>query len=146
HGPQVPDAALRHRLKTGTAPDGSQSAGHWAATRCRSFRVMARSREAVWDFVKRGLKIDPRFGPGVHGNPSESRSLVTVEHGRGTSRGVFSTSPPTVVPRPNSPGRAVNRYGQAIESTEYLTRPQAVAVWEDGRWQIVQHFPGVKDF
>ena len=146
HGPQVPDAALRHRLKTGTAPDGSQSAGHWAATRFRSFRVMARSREAVWDFVNRGLKIDPRFGPGVRGNPSKPPFLITVEHGRGTSRGVFSTARPTAVPRPNAPGRTLKSYGQAIDSAEYLTRTQATVVWEEARWQIKQHFPGVRDF
>ncbi len=111
-----------------------QGRGAWG----RSRQVREPGSEGLPTYSLQQAHITPQ--------PTAQHTLRSNEHGRGTSRGVFSSSPPTVVPRPNSPGRTVNSYGQAIDSAEYLTRTQAKVVWEDGRWQIVQHFPGVKDF
>ncbi|MCB9649372.1 MAG: hypothetical protein H6730_22625 [Deltaproteobacteria bacterium] len=146
HGPQISDAAIVERLRTGVAADGTQGMGHWASTRFRSFRVMERSREAAWKGLMEVEKVDPRFGPGVGGNPLDGEFTIIVEHGKEVSRGVYSAAAPTSIPHPTKSWQTVRVYGQHVDSGPAITRTQATFAWEGGRWKVVQHFPGVKDF
>lgn len=146
HGPHISEAQLRKRLATAIAPDGVQGNGHWASTKFRSFRVMLRSRLAAFEGLKKVKNIDIRFGPGQGGNLPDPSYLITVEHGRDVSRGVFSAEAPVHLPKPGVgvEGQTFRSYRNAVDSTGYITRTQAKIVWEEGRWKVVQHFPGVE--
>ncbi len=146
HGPHITAAQLRKRLAEGIAPDGVQGNGHWAATKFRSFRVMLRSRRAAFEGLKQVKKIDVRFGPGQGGNSAHPSYLITVEHGRPVSRGVFSAEAPVHRPKPGHGGQTFKSYHGAVDSAEYITRTQARIAWEGGGWKVVQHFPGVHRF
>ncbi len=146
HGPHITEAQLRKRLATGIAPDGSQGRGHWAATKFRSFRVMWRSRQAALQGGLKALGVDIRFRPGQGGNPPGSPHLIAIEHGRQVSRGVFSAAPYVQIPKPGTLSGTVKSFSDAVDSAGYITRTQATVSWEEGRWQVKQHFPGVKYF
>ena len=146
HGPHITDAQLAERLRTGVTPDGVQTRGHWASTRFRSFRVMARSRKMALDVLRTRRTVDLRYPPGVNGNSHRLNHVIVIEVGKPVSRGVLGRGEGLVVPLENGPTPGYRSWPQLTSADQAVTRIQLKVSFEGGRWRVVQHFPGTATY
>ncbi|GLS81444.1 hypothetical protein GCM10007893_22540 [Paracoccus marinus] len=140
HGPEVSDEALRARVTTGYAPDGTWNPSRYSG-RFNTYRDLLETRDAAFEAL-RAQGVDLTKAPGF-GELVEHP--VTLNHGRPIDHGFFApqgTGKHIVSESPTGKRKA----WQEAEPVSGVTGTFTRVAWNQSaqRWQVTQHFPVVK--
>jgi hypothetical protein len=145
HGSQVSHPDLKHRLKTGYAPDAWAKPKRWSptpgSTRFSSYSDWMKTRDVAFDGILANHGVDLRLNlPPSPGAPT--RYAIVVEH-KGVIGGGHVGRPGTRVQIPDPSGQLVNRGYSATDPVGGIKRTTTTIVWDSNlnRWKVVQHFP-----
>ncbi len=143
HGPDVTDAKLDRRVKTGIAPDGVTSKTR-TSSRFKSYKDEYEMKQIARQQIEAGrgdprVNVDLRHPPGVNGNPAHDSYVIVIEYSSRTdlTEGYRGVGPghaglyPTTVPF----GSGINR-----------VRTRFTWVPDVGKWITIQHFPDATGF
>jgi hypothetical protein len=141
HGPEVPDAALDSRIKTGIAADNKFSPTG-SSTRFKTYQDWLQTRQAARDAIasREGIDLRKPPPPGKEG-PFE----IVVDHGHAIDDG-FVGRPGTKV-NVASGGKTGKGFSQT-DPVKGLSRTKTTIEWNPGtkQWDTKQHFPQTKNW
>jgi hypothetical protein len=130
HGPDIDDADLQTRIRTGTAPDGHVS-GTRNSTRFGSYRDYLETRQAALDSFQRehGIGIDQPLPGG------ETRAQVVLDAGHPVGEGFRGRQGTSL------PGLPKDRWSADDPMTPAPAFTKTSLRWNGRRWKVMQHFP-----
>jgi hypothetical protein len=149
HGPDVTNAQLEQRLKTGIAPDGQVSFAP-ASTKFNSNENWVKTHEI-------GLqKIKEKYGVDLTKPPSDGQKSYEIKIGydkpidegfipnkTSKSKITITVDPITGKPAPDSPN-SKDRSGavyNTVSPIDGVTGTYTKVAWDGHKWKVVQHFP-----
>jgi hypothetical protein len=139
HGPQVTEAALEKRLKTGVAPDGKISFSP-ASTKFNSYENWIKTHEIALQ------KIKEKYGVDLANPPSGNQKSyeIKIRYDRAIDEGFIpdlSTKNKTTLVDPiTSQPKKGNVFG-AINPIDGVTGTYTKVTWDGHKWKVIQHFP-----
>ncbi|NJO55292.1 MAG: hypothetical protein HC834_01875 [Rhodospirillales bacterium] len=141
HGPEVSDAHLEARVKTGYAPP--DAAGNRvfsptpASTRFKDHQTWLETRQKALETIakKEGIDLSKPPPPGT-----ETTIGGTVEHHRPIDEGFIAKQESAhKIPHPRT-GK-LSRVHSSTQAVAGITRTRTIVQWDGHQWKVTQHFP-----
>ncbi|WP_263452349.1 PKD domain-containing protein [Hyalangium gracile] len=137
HGPDVTDALLERRLKTGIAPDGKYSSAP-ASTRFSSYDDWLKTRDDALRAIEKreGISLERPPGPG-----EPTKHSINLDHKRPIDEGFVGSGTKTKITDPAT-GKKHNIYSNT-DPVSGITGTKTSVEWNPAtnRWDVKQHFP-----
>ncbi len=137
HGPEISDADLKARLKTGIAPDGKFSPTK-ASTKFNSYEDWLQTRNAALEQIQKKNGVDFSKPP-----VNVKKYEIITEYDRAIDDGFVGKSSSKLkvsdLKNPNKKGNVYSKY----EAVDGITRTKTTVAWDasTNSWKVVQHFP-----
>ena len=141
HGPEISDEALRARVTTGYAPDGTWSPSKYSG-RFNTYRDLVETYDAA--IARLGDEgLDFSRAPDASERPARE---VTINHGRPIDDGFAVPEGSVALRITPPPGKRGNKVWPDPNPVDGITATVTRVAWNAmrNRWEVVQHYPLVE--
>jgi hypothetical protein len=142
HGPDVTNAQLEHRLKTGIAPDGQFSPAP-ASTKFNSNENWVETRSAALREIqqKEGIDLSKPWQPGM-----QKSYDIRLEYNRAIDDGFIPDTTTAKSTTFSDPITGKTKKGTTYETTNEISGVNGTftkVAWDQqlNKWKVIQHFP-----